>query len=198
MPREKRILNVKLHSELFVIDFIDVGILTNAKYLLHASSVKKHFVIFSVTKIDCVCDWFVFTKYLYTFKLIGFSNTISHKQTPVRSKALCKLYRIMFLIKRSNTVLPFGARQVLLVRNIADDGFPCNPCAPSCPPCPPCPPYPQCAPPPSPLFPPYYCCPRTMYDVKFVYINDKPPRTTMKDFFDRAAQIIFWTELARG
>lgn len=90
--------------------------------------------------------------------------------------------------------------------------------APPCPPkeqsiCPPCPPPCQipCPPPPSgpyepyspqspakPPRPPFYHCPRNKYEVHWKYINDIPPATTMKDFFDRAAQICFWTELLRG
>ena len=68
-----------------------------------------------------------------------------------------------------------------------------DPCAPDppeqecCTPCPPCPQY-----------PPFYCCPRTKYDVNFIYVNDKPPNTTLKDFVDRASQTLFWTEIARG
>lgn len=57
----------------------------------------------------------------------------------------------------------------------------------------PCPPDPC-----PPALPPFHDQPRSKYEVKFEYVNDIPPSTTMKDFFDRAAQIIFWTELARG
>ncbi|CAG9781962.1 unnamed protein product [Diatraea saccharalis] len=78
----------------------------------------------------------------------------------------------------------------------------CNPCAPECPPytpCPPCPPCQPCPPPcPPPPQPPHFCYPRTKYDVNFVYINDKPPGTTVRDFFDRASQVVFWTEIFRG
>uniref|UniRef100_A0A2A4J567 4Fe-4S ferredoxin-type domain-containing protein n=1 Tax=Heliothis virescens TaxID=7102 RepID=A0A2A4J567_HELVI len=73
----------------------------------------------------------------------------------------------------------------------------CLPMWPPCPPPPPPPPMPACPPPPT-LYPPFYCCPRTKYDVKFVYINDVPPSTRFRDFVDRASQIMFWTELARG
>lgn len=68
-----------------------------------------------------------------------------------------------------------------------------------------CPPYPLPCPPtfveaqPCPtMLPPYYCCPRSAYDVQFIYINDQPPKTTSKDFVDRASQVVFWTELFRG
>ncbi|KAL0852033.1 hypothetical protein ABMA28_000295 [Loxostege sticticalis] len=79
-----------------------------------------------------------------------------------------------------------------------------NPCAPECPPYPPCPPCPPCPPycppccMPPPQSPPFQSCPRTKYDVKFIYVNDKPPNTKMRDFFDRASQIFFWTEIIRG
>ncbi|XP_013189058.1 NADH dehydrogenase (ubiquinone) 23 kDa subunit-like [Amyelois transitella] len=74
-----------------------------------------------------------------------------------------------------------------------------NPCVPECPPIPPCPPCPPPPPPcPPPMCPPHYCCPRTKYDVNWVYVNDQPPTTTLRDFFDRATQIWFWTELVRG
>ncbi|RVE46439.1 hypothetical protein evm_008906 [Chilo suppressalis] len=78
----------------------------------------------------------------------------------------------------------------------------CNPCAPEwspSPPCPPCPPSPPYTPQRSqPQQPPHYCCPRTKYDVNFIYINDMPPNTTVRDFFDRASQTCFWTEIFRG
>ncbi|KAL4717519.1 hypothetical protein ACJJTC_000668 [Scirpophaga incertulas] len=77
-----------------------------------------------------------------------------------------------------------------LLHNSSD---PCNP------PCSPCPPYPQCPCQMSPVpQPPHHCCPRTKYDVKFVYVNDKPPTTNFGDYVDRAAQIFFWSELLRG
>ncbi|XP_059055255.1 NADH-ubiquinone oxidoreductase subunit 8-like [Achroia grisella] len=77
----------------------------------------------------------------------------------------------------------------------------CDPYVADSPPCPPYSPGPPC--PPSPLwpssqYPPFYYCPRTKYDVKFVYVNDKPPSTRFKDFIDRASQIFFWTEIIRG
>lgn len=82
----------------------------------------------------------------------------------------------------------------------------CAPCPPPCqlpcppPPSPPCGPYgpKECKPVPKIPHPPFYHCPRNKYEVNWIYINDKPPNTTMKDFFDRAAQICFWTELMRG
>ncbi|XP_028033032.1 NADH-ubiquinone oxidoreductase subunit 8-like [Bombyx mandarina] len=46
--------------------------------------------------------------------------------------------------------------------------------------------------------PPFYCCPRTKYDVQYTYINDQSPSTTMRDIFDRASQTLFWTEIVRG
>ncbi|CAH4038334.1 NADH-quinone oxidoreductase subunit I-like [Pieris brassicae] len=63
------------------------------------------------------------------------------------------------------------------------------------PPSKPVPPYPppSCSP-----VPPFYCCPRTKYDVNFIYINDVPPPSALGDVFDRIAQSIFWLELARG
>lgn len=76
------------------------------------------------------------------------------------------------------------------------------PCQLSCPPppCPPCGPYaPATNKPPWKIpHPPFYNCPRTKYEVNWIYINDIPPKTTMRDFVDRAAQICFWTELMRG
>lgn len=72
----------------------------------------------------------------------------------------------------------------------------CDSCAPEAPPTCPCPPSPPCTPC-TPL-PMYHCNPRTKYDVNFIYINDKPPSTALKDFVDRTAQILFWTELIRG
>ncbi|XP_047523689.1 NADH-quinone oxidoreductase subunit I-like [Pieris napi] len=59
----------------------------------------------------------------------------------------------------------------------------------------PVPPYPppSCSP-----VPPFYCCPRTKYDVNFIYINDVPPPSTLGDVFDRIAQSVFWLEIARG
>lgn len=79
----------------------------------------------------------------------------------------------------------------------------CNPCVPECPPTPPCPPCPPPSPlcpppPPPPMCPPHYCCPRTKYQVNWIYVNDVPPTTTLRDFFDRATQVWFWTELIRG
>ncbi|KAM3968434.1 LOW QUALITY PROTEIN: NADH-ubiquinone oxidoreductase subunit 8 [Aphomia sociella] len=74
----------------------------------------------------------------------------------------------------------------------------CNPCAPEYPSCPPCPPWPPCTPsPPSVPCPPFHCSPRTKYDVKFIYVNDKPPTTSIRDFIDRASRV-FWTEIIRG
>lgn len=73
-------------------------------------------------------------------------------------------------------------------------------CLPAWPPCPPPlepPPF-SCCPPPPTLYPPFYCCPRTKYDVNFIYINDIPPKTGFRDFVDRIAQTLFWTELIRG
>ncbi|CAK1554997.1 unnamed protein product [Leptosia nina] len=59
----------------------------------------------------------------------------------------------------------------------------------------PVPPYPppSCSP-----VPPFYCCPRSKYEVGFIYINDVPPATGFSDVVDRIAQSIFWLELARG
>lgn len=61
--------------------------------------------------------------------------------------------------------------------------------------CNPCPSY---YPPYEQKQPPFYNCPRNRYAVNWIYVNDKPPSTKIKDFFDRAAQIIFWTEICRG
>ncbi|XP_075991090.1 NADH-ubiquinone oxidoreductase subunit 8-like [Anticarsia gemmatalis] len=61
---------------------------------------------------------------------------------------------------------------------------PCYPCPDYCPPCI--------------QYPPYFCCPRTQNDVNWIYINDQPPKTGMREFVDRACNIIFWTEIVRG
>ncbi|XP_046977439.1 NADH-ubiquinone oxidoreductase subunit 8-like [Vanessa cardui] len=71
----------------------------------------------------------------------------------------------------------------------------CDPCQES-PPCRQvCPPSacPTCS-----QLPTYYCYPRTKYDVNFIYVNDKPPSTALRDFVDRTAQTLFWTEIVRG
>lgn len=107
----------------------------------------------------------------------------------------------MLLAKYSSSVtlgsLKKAAAQILAVRQQQSGCGPANPCPPT-PSYPPCPPNPNQDPPVTPTYPPYFCCPRTKYDVRFVYINDTPPKTTVKDFFDRASQTIFWTELVRG
>ncbi|KAG7313332.1 NADH dehydrogenase Fe-S protein subunit 8 ndufs8 [Plutella xylostella] len=46
--------------------------------------------------------------------------------------------------------------------------------------------------------PPHADCPRTIHDVHFYYINDKVPSTTARAFFDRMANVWFWTEIFRG
>lgn len=73
----------------------------------------------------------------------------------------------------------------------------CPPETPSSNECPSTLPYPPEASPCN-QYPPFYSCPRTKYDVNFIYINDKPPSTVLKDFVDRTAQTLFWTELIRG
>ncbi|CAK1588723.1 unnamed protein product [Parnassius mnemosyne] len=93
--------------------------------------------------------------------------------------------RIYGTIKYVNQIRPTGLK---LIRGSSqnqisgDDGY--SSCA-SFSPCPP-------------IKPPFYCRPRTKYEVNFVYINDQPPSTRTKDFVDRVAQTVFWTELIRG
>ncbi|VVC98530.1 unnamed protein product [Leptidea sinapis] len=68
-----------------------------------------------------------------------------------------------------------------------------------CPPCPP--PTPRRIPYPTDpraTTPPFYCTPRTKYDVNFIYVNDKPPSTDLKSFVDRVAQAVFWREIITG
>ncbi|XP_039763795.1 NADH dehydrogenase [ubiquinone] iron-sulfur protein 8, mitochondrial-like [Pararge aegeria] len=83
---------------------------------------------------------------------------------------------------------------------------PCGTPSPPCPPCPPCPlcppiapdPCPPVFPPPCAPLPPFACNPRTKYQVHFYNISDPPPKTEMKDFVDRIAQTVFWTEIIRA
>ena len=58
--------------------------------------------------------------------------------------------------------------------------YPCQPCQPNV------------------LYPPFYCCPRNQYQVNWIYINDVPPKTELKDVVDRISQTVFWTEIIRG
>ncbi|KAJ0183869.1 hypothetical protein K1T71_000292 [Dendrolimus kikuchii] len=103
----------------------------------------------------------------------------------------------MIIVRRShilwNSVI---AKKVLINNGRNSSKGDCVPCEPESTPCPPTSPSPPC--PPCPQYPPYFCCPRTKYEVKFIYVNDKPPGTTVRDFVDRASQIVFWTELIRG
>ncbi|KAI5641350.1 4Fe-4S binding domain-containing protein [Phthorimaea operculella] len=86
-------------------------------------------------------------------------------------------------------------------------GAPCPPC-PTTPPgpsdcqsCPPgfepCPPGPPSSPPRC-FLPPYYYKPRTNCEVNWVYVNAEVPSTGFGDMVERAANIIFWTEICKG
>ncbi|KAJ2954403.1 hypothetical protein O0L34_g2667 [Tuta absoluta] len=96
---------------------------------------------------------------------------------------------------------------------LSPPGAPCPPCpqgppAPPAPPPPPglqsCPPgFQPCppGPPPSPprcFLPPNYYKPRTKCDVKWVYINADVPTTDFRNMLERAANVIFWTEILKG
>lgn len=118
-----------------------------------------------------------------------------------KTEALISLRLVKSAIRRYGTTFPPCPPQVPLPPEET-----CTPCPPPCqlpcppPPCPPTGPYgPSADKPPSKIpHPPFYHCPRNKYEVHWIYINDTPPNTTMKDFFDRASQICFWTEIIRG
>ncbi|XP_063372998.1 NADH-ubiquinone oxidoreductase subunit 8-like [Cydia amplana] len=98
------------------------------------------------------------------------------------------------MLTRRSLYRKLGSGIVTQLRRSSDaDG--CDPCQsippPPCPPCAPCPPCP-------PPLPPFHHYPRTAYNVKFIYVNDQIPTTTLRDFVDRASQICFFTELFRG